>query len=366
MSKVRKVLLKVVLIAVGSIVGLGLIAFLILWSWSPGRIEPFLGENGDVLAGSISEIVRTKIGDIEQGMIIRGRSLDNPVLLYLHGGPGTPTFVGGNAISLSHLEDYFIVVYWEQRGAGMSYHSAEISRGVTVEQLVSDTVEVANYLRERFEQDTIFLMGHSWGSFLGMQTIAKHPEIFTAYLGIAQVVYGFESEVLAQTHILEASIENNDQRTFNRVSAHTLNSHEDITTSWLTLRSDSLNTLGNGVIHEQFSLFRLLIWPFFTAREYTLSDKFGFMMGNLHALNSPAQATMVRTNLMEEITKIDVPIFIFHGIHDKQVSYELSRRYFDILGAPEKHFFTFYNSAHSPAMEEPKKFIEIIVRYVLP
>jgi len=359
-----KVLLKVLLITGGTLTGLFLILFLILWSWSPGRIEPFLDDDGHVLEGSISEIVRIEIGGTRQGMIIRGRSVDHPVILFLHGGPGNPTYAFSREF-FGMLEDYFTVVHWEQRGAGMSYGSAEISRNITVEQMVSDTAEITNYLRERFEQDTIYLMGHSWGTFLGIQTIARHPELFEAYLGVAQVSNGFESEVLGHAHMLSRSIENDDRRTVDRLSAYTLNTPEDITTSWLMLRSDVMNHLGNGVFHEPFSQFQDLLLPVLQAREYTLSDKFGFAMGSLHALNSPANAANFSVNLMEAIPEVEVPVFIFHGIHDRQVSYELSRTYFDLLQAPEKHFFTFYDAAHTPFMEEPEKFMEIILHEVL-
>jgi len=353
------------LIIFGSFIGLVLIVFLTLWILSRGSIAPFIDENGNAVNGSISEIVRTEIGGIEQGIIIRGRSVENPVLLFLHGGPGTPAFTVSDALSLRHTEDYFVVAYWEQRGSGMSYHSAETSRSITVEQLVSDTAEVANYLRERFGQDRIYLMGHSWGSFPGMQTIAAYPELFLAYLGVAQVAYKFESEILAHTHMAARLAENGDRQNLQRLSEYTLNTYDDITTNRLMFRSSVLNSLGNGVIHEPFSMFRVLLWPFLTAREYTLSDKFGFAMGNLHALASPAQVTLVRTNLMEEIVAVDVPVFFFHGVHDKQVNYELARQYFDILQAPSKQFFSFENSAHSPAMEEPDMFLEFVIRYIL-
>ncbi len=117
-------------------------------------------------------------------MIIRGRDLDNPVLLYVHGGM-PDTFL--NQRYPTGLEEYFTVVWWDQRGAGLSYDPAMSRASLTSEQMVSDTLAVTNYLRQRFGRDKIYLMGHSGGTFIAIQAAAQAPELYHAYIGMAQM-----------------------------------------------------------------------------------------------------------------------------------------------------------------------------------
>lgn len=355
--------LKVLGVIVGSCLGIVLILFGILVSWSPGKIDPYLDESGEVLAGSVSEIARKEIGGVEQGMIIKGRDQQNPVLLFLHGGPGNPEYVLAKEASVG-LEDSFTVCWWEQRGSGMSYSSSIPAETVTLDQMVSDTVEVANYLRERFGRDKIYLMGHSWGTLLGVETVSQHPELFEAYIGIGQVSDQLESEKLGYAHMLAVAQADGDQEAVDKLLQHRLDGLESITPEYLMLRSDIMNQQGNGVYHIPRSKLSLLL-PIFQANEYTLSDKYGYAMGSLFSLKTPANDSIYTTDLRKTITALDVPVYIFHGVYDRQVSYDLARDYFELLQAPGKRFYTFDNSAHSPFLEEPQKFMEIIKADVL-
>jgi pimeloyl-ACP methyl ester carboxylesterase len=149
------------------LIGLSIILFLLFLAVSPGKIEPFLDADGSVLKDSISEIVSLEIGGTDQKMIIRGRNRQNPVILFLNGGPGSAEFPFSGDLRVV-MENDFTICWWDQRGAGMSY-SADIDPStMTLEQLVSDAAELSNYLRNTFDQDKIFLIGHSWGTFLGM------------------------------------------------------------------------------------------------------------------------------------------------------------------------------------------------------
>jgi len=177
---------KVLLIAVAFMLACVLAFVGVLLAWSPGEVRSFYDENGDELMGSISEKIHVNIGGVEQGMIIRGKDISNPVLLFLHGGPGMPQFFLEEKYPAG-LDEYFTVVWWEQRGGGLSFHPGMQADTITVEQLIADTLAVTNYLRERFEQDKIFLMGHSWGTFIGIQAVAKEPELFHAYIAVAQI-----------------------------------------------------------------------------------------------------------------------------------------------------------------------------------
>lgn len=361
--KGRRGRIKVLCIVIGSLIGLILSGFMILWMWSPGKIQPYYDENGEILKSSISEIVRTQIGGIEQGMIIKGKDTNNPVLLFLHGGPGNPEYVLSEESNVG-LEELFTVCWWEQRGSGMSYSSSIEKGSITLEKMITDTVEVTNYLRERFGQEKIVIMGHSWGTFLGANVVAKYPELYKAYIGIGQVTNQFESEKIADDLMLSIAQENGDQKAIDKLKAHTLSTPFDVTTDYLMVRSDLLNKYGYGVFHKPKSKIKLLM-PILKAKEYTLKDKYGYAMGSLVSLEEPMNQSVYTTNLNESIQKLEVPVYMFHGIYDRQVSFDLALDYFEMLEAPEKRFYPFENSAHSPFLEEPEKFIKIIKEDIL-
>lgn len=351
-------------IVFGSILSIAFIIFLLLLSWSPGKIAPYVDEHGEVIAGSVLEITKVEIGGMEQGMIITGKNEQNPVLLFLHGGPGNPEYVLAKDYPI-HLEDYFTVCWWDQRGSGMSYQSSLPAETVTLAQMVSDTVEVTNYLRERFGQDKIYLRGHSWGSFLGVNTVSQYPELYEAYLGIGQVTDQLESEKLGYAHMLSTAKAAEDEHDVKKLSAYTLTDADSITADYLMLRSDLMSKQGNGVFHVAKSKFRDLLLPILQAKEYTLTDKYGYAMGAMFALKCPINQSQFTTNLREEVPTLEVPVYLFHGAFDRQVSYDLAKQYFSQLQAPHKQFYTFEASAHSPFMEEPGKFMDIIKADVL-
>ena len=178
---------------IGLAVIIVVIGFAILWVRSPGTPQPVYDDDGAVVADAISTIETVTIGGVEQTLIVRGARTDAPLLLFVHGGPGSPEY----AFLRRHnpgLEADFIMVYWEQRGAGMSYDSSAPLSELTVDQLVSDAAELAAYLGETYGQDKIILMGHSFGSFIGLLTVAAHPELFAHYFGVGQIVHQHEGE----------------------------------------------------------------------------------------------------------------------------------------------------------------------------
>src|SRR5215472_13594064 len=149
-----------------------------LW-FTPGRTPSIRGPN------SIASLERIRIGGVDQYILLRGNDTSLPVLLFLHGGPGMPAMYLAHAFQ-HELEKDFIVVHWDRRAAGKSYRE-DISGTLNTGQLVADTLELTNALRARFHQDKIYLLGHSWGTYLGMLVIAGHPELYRAYVGIGQL-----------------------------------------------------------------------------------------------------------------------------------------------------------------------------------
>jgi len=292
-------------------------------------------------------------------MIIRGADSGRPVLLFLHGGPGSPEYALAESSSL-RLEDDFTVCWWEQRGSGMSW-SRDIEPGtITLDRMLEDAIEVTNYLRERFGAEKIYLMGHSWGSLLGVLLVDRHPEWYEAYIGIGQVTNQLESEKLAWAHMLETARAQGDRKMAEKLSAFQITGADSLTAQYFSLRNANMLTQDYGMFHEPVSMLTLTM-QVLRAREYTLADKYGYVRGMLLDTGLP----ILESNLFECVSKLDVPVYIIHGKFDMQVSYQLSKAWFDVLEAPEKHFYSFENSAHSPFVEEPEKFMQIIRQDIL-
>ena len=133
------------------------------------------------------------IGGLDQSIMIRGASIDSPVLLFLEGGPGG-TAVGSMRIAGEPLEESFVVATWDQRGTGRSASALEDAETITLEQSIRDTIEVTEYLRARFDERRIYLVGSSWGSTLGVLAAQRRPDLFAAYVGTGQMVNQAETD----------------------------------------------------------------------------------------------------------------------------------------------------------------------------
>lgn len=163
-----------------------MVLFAVLLMISPGRPEVYRDESGNIVPGSISEKLFVTIGGVKQGMFIRSKDTGRPVLLYLHGGPAFPNYFLIEKYKPG-LEDYFTVCYWEQRGGGLSYTPEVHAESMTLEQLASDAIEVTNYLRERFGREKIYMLAHSGGTPIALMAVSKAPQLYSAYIAMAQI-----------------------------------------------------------------------------------------------------------------------------------------------------------------------------------
>jgi pimeloyl-ACP methyl ester carboxylesterase len=153
----------------------------------PASTEAIVDADGDELPAGIAELATVEINGHDLAMMIRGHSTDNPVLLFLAGGPGGSE-LGAMRNHLPALEEHVTVVTWDQRGTGKSYPALDPTSTITLEGYVDDTIAVTDYLRDRFDQDRIYLVGQSWGSVLGVLAAQESPDRYHAFIGIGQMV----------------------------------------------------------------------------------------------------------------------------------------------------------------------------------
>jgi pimeloyl-ACP methyl ester carboxylesterase len=273
------------------------------------------------------------------------------------------------------LEKYFTVCYWDQRGSGMTYSKSTDSSTMTVEQMVEDTREVTQYLKSRFGQEKIYLLGHSWGTYLGVKIIEKYPENYLAYIGIGQNANPAESERLSYNHILNNAKGINDKDAIEKLGkfdpyaeGFPLMQDESHLLDYLMVRTELLNKYGYGNMHQfpkgmSFNIISILR-TLFVFKGYTVREKINWFLG--------ADFSMIhlfpivyKDDLFVSSTKFEVPFYIVQGAYDYQISTVLARKYLDVLTSPKKEFILFENSAHSPNMEEPERFVEVFRKIAL-
>jgi pimeloyl-ACP methyl ester carboxylesterase len=353
---------RIMLIFTISLFALLLVLVGILFALSPGKAEPFLGADGRPLPGSISEKAFVDINGLQQAMFIKSKNARNPVLLYLHGG--MPEYFLTQRYPTG-LEDYFTVVWWEQRGSGISYSADIPPETMTLEQMISDTLAVTNYLRHRFGVEKIYLMGHSGGTFIGIQAAARAPQFYYAYIGVAQMSYQLKSEELAYEYMLKRFGETGNTGMVSRLEAAPVTMTGGTPATYLALRDEAMHSLGVGTTRDMNSVITGIFFPSLTCREYTLIEKVNMWRAKSRSGASPLWDEMLATDLTKQVTKLDIPVYFLHGIYDYTVSYTLAKDYFAKLRAPVKGFYTFRHSAHSPLFEEPEKMQHILQEDVL-
>ena len=365
LRKIGKFLLRLILL----LVGVGIILLIALALVSPGKTEKIVDEDGNEIPNSIAEMAYVEIEGVEQWILMRGKSVDNPVLLVLHGGPGSPEAPLVRYYN-QELENHFVVVNWDQRGAGKSRDVPDDS--ISVDQIIADTHELTQYLKTRFGQEKIYLLGHSWGSMLGVRVAALYPEDYYAYVGIGQVADQAASELESYQFVLQRARETNNEQAIRQLE--TLGAPvggmygENITSTmdgilvqrgWVMEFGGTAHNLGR---KDMGSFF---ITPLFLFREYTIADKLAFF-GEIFRSQSRMWPDIVGFNLTEELTQLEVPIYILQGVDDYQTTFAEAQRYFEAIDAPQKKFVVFEKSAHLIPFEEVDKFHAVMIEQVLP
>lgn len=312
----------------------------------------------------IDSLKLVSIGGINQWIEVRGQSAQNPILLFIHGGPGIAFMPIAGAFQGS-WEKYFTVVQWDQRGAGKTYtsNSKELQRStMNMQRMNADTVEVVNYLRDRFKRDKIFVLGHSWGTVLGLQLAHDHPELLYAYVGVGEVINMRQNEEAGYKDTLEKARDSHNEdaiRELTRIAPYpstTIELHK------IRIIREWENTLlGPSESDESFLSAKAIL----AAPEYSLINDIDWFRGQLFSIGV----------LLPELMKVDlnqlgydfrVPIFFLEGRHDPFTSSILAREYFDQINAPEKQFVWFEKSGHFPFAEEPREFTDALVQRILP
>lgn len=333
----------------------------------PASTPPILGADGQPLPGSIAEITTVRIGGKEQGVMMRGRSVENPVLLYLAGGPGQSSLPHPRAI-FQDLENDFIVVGWDQRGTGKSYAALDPTPALTPDQAVTDAIELSNYLRERFDEEKIYLLGESWGTILGVLAVQQRPDLYHAFIGSGQMVNVAETDRRIYLDLLAYAGQTGNTALSDAMLAYGEPPYADIPYA-NAFAMDQYERLYQPYTPPQAYIERgksSSIGPFgLLGSEYNLVEKVNVLRG-LIDMFTVMYPQIQDIDFRRDAAKLEVPIYILDGQAELAARRDLALEWFEMLDAPIKRIFSFENAAHAVAFEQFEAFRLILKDTILP
>lgn len=316
---------------------------------------------------SLAELVRIPVNGAHQWLLIRSEDIRNPLLLYLHSGPGTTELIPFRQYQQA-LEQFFTIVVWEQRGTGKSFSPSLAATNMTINQLLADGRAVTAYLCKRFKQGKVLLVGHSWGSALGMLLVRNHPALYHAFVGCGQMVHPARGEQIGYHYCLRRA------RGLPRAQQELLALDRprpylsiDPQGHWfekLKTQRKWLLTLG-GELYGRKDYGLLFNWNTIMQPEYSWLDFVQFAQGSTFSLKQLWPEVM-HLNLLRQVPRLNVPVFFLQGKHDYLTPGVLVERYFEKLQAPHKELIWFHVSGHHPLYEERRKFQNILIKRVRP
>ncbi|MBL8271937.1 alpha/beta hydrolase [Steroidobacter sp.] len=312
----------------------------------------------------IDEMLAIPINETKQWLSIRGARADNPILLYIHGGPGAPMMAESWTFQRP-WEDYFTVVQWDQRGSGKTFSEArrQWDPRTTVDQLVDDAEQVALYLRRHYGKQKIFLLGHSFGSILGVRLAQRHPDWFYAYIGLGQIVNGRRNEAAGYDWTLAEAKRRGDARAIKELEAiapyperdgTVLPKKTQIQRGWAVQYGAMLH----GIAEDDESRRRSL------SPAYDDYDLLSTQLGQ-DLSGERLWIEGMKTDF-DQKTRFNCPVILMGGRYDNITATTVARAWFDTLDAPKKAFVQFDRAAHYVVNEVPGEMLIALVTQVRP
>lgn len=366
----KKMITKIVVIVILVLVILIGIFFAAVALSGDGKIQPFYDTDGNVLENSIAEKTFIDVNGRENGLIIRGKNLDNPVLLFISGGPGVPQYWLNEAYAKEHpnkLEDEYTVCWWDYAGEGLSYDSGITPEELTIERLADDAVTVTEYLKKRFGKEKIYLMAHSAGTPLGLYLAQNKPENYYCYFAMGQIVTDKNRRYEEGYTFMKKQFEDSGNQKGLKALGKLVKEEngeiiildpENIGKKW----ENVLLMAGCATFREMRSDALEIFFPQLFSGCYTLTEKINYWRGK--ALLSESSYKKLEKVSIKEEEAAQIPVYFLSGYYDYTTPVTLARELYENLEAPDKAFYVFENSAHSPLWEENDKVLEVMRKYV--
>ncbi len=326
----------------------GCILFLLVLAYKTNQ-EKNSQRRSTIGAGGIESLESVAIDGTEQWLLIRGQNRRSPVVLVLHGGPGAGS-IGFAREFYAELERDFVVVNWDQRGAGKSFELASPADPYTPGRFVADTRAIVTFLKQKLQAPKLFLVGHSWGGYIGAIYAHRYPDDLYAYIGIGPVVRGDESVRISYEFVRAQA----ERERADGASALTMAAYMRNRRAWL-------NRYAVGMFHgphaqdEDAYLRGVMI----ASPDYTLANILTYLPG-LWRTQARLRGQFFAMNLFEQAPAIDAPVYFVTGRHDYYNPPEILQQYAGQLRAPGKKIIWFDHCAHAPHFEDPSRFAEVM------
>ena len=314
----------------------------------------------------IQEGTYIKIGGIDQYVQIRGEDRNNPVILWLHGGPGFPlTYL--NYYYQTDLEKDYTIVCWEQRGCGRTYYRNENNDKMNIKQMLADTDEIIDYLRECFGQEKIIIIGQSWGTVLGMNYIQVHPEKVVAYIGVGQVTNFSQGKIYAAECAIKKAIENGNNKdadlleygieqltATDNIKKLNVKSLEEM----ITISMKYLKCSGEMSGFEQ-------IFSAITSPEMSWNDAKWFLFASNTQNIISSQSNLVdymyfQFDVMDFTNEYDIPICFIQGDSDWITPTDMVADYYSTVSSKQKEMIIINNAGNTSFLDNPKQFCNAV------
>jgi pimeloyl-ACP methyl ester carboxylesterase len=346
-------------VVLAELAGFGAIALLAIFtSQLFASTPPIFDANGKPMPNSIAVLETVKLGGSEEWITIRGQDSRNPVLLFLAGGPGGSQLVTERN-ALAGLEDHFVVVNWEQPGAGKSFDAVDRSK-LTPDRYITDARELVLNLRQRFGKEKVYVLGESWGSALGIMVVQRYPELFHAFIGTGQMVAFLENDLICYDFALRLAKERGDTQQVEKLKQQGPPPYYGNDVFWKSAAylTETLNYMNKNpaIANSGFNTLRDL-----AGSEYGLYDKVNLIRGLLDTFGVVYQQ-LWNVDFRKQATRLEVPVYFLIGRHDVNAPPKLTEEYFNLLSAPHKELIWFEHSGHGPWMNESAKFIDMLLK----
>lgn len=321
---------------------------------------------GRILApNGVQESYKTRIGGIDQWVNVRGQDRDNPVILFIHGGPASPLTPTLWQFQRP-LEEYFTMVNYDQRGAGKTYGEtdpASISNTIHIPRYIDDAIEVAEYVKKRYHKDKLILMGHSWGTIVAMGAALKRPDLFYAYIGVGQVINVRENERVSYEYALQQAKEHHNAEALKDLeSIAPYPGDQPITRERIITARKWPQYYGGMTAYRSESPYFFnapLLSPEYTPEQVRYVDE-----GNVFTLGR-ILPEFVQVDY-SKVTSFPIPVMMFMGRHDYTTPSVPTAAWLEKVKAPYKQGVWFEHSSHMVMWEEPGKTLVSLLKYARP
>lgn len=279
----------------------------------------------------------------------------NPVLLIIHGGAGSPDRPLVKNYN-SELADYYTVVCWEQRGSGLSYTSEEL----TIDLMLKDLKILVEFLRNRYNQDKIYIAGHSWGAYLGLRFSSMYPEYIKYYIGTGQGISSIADEIYKYNFVMNQAVIRNDKKIIKQLNRF----GEPTGYSYKTDDEKAKKYIGK-MIHKYGGYINDKN-DFSTSKYLTCYIKY-YKLDIIKVIKGMLNSSKVLNNEMSKkdniscITELDVPILLISGEEDMVCPVPAAEKWFDNLNAPKKEFVKITNVSHMVNFEQAKEWNKLLI-----